>query len=68
MEICHEWCLNKLDTFRQALREALRRAQEAEEQAKDLGLRLFAKKVVRMRNKVRRLSKKGTVTLWKPTQ
>ncbi|HEY3367683.1 MAG TPA: hypothetical protein VGK74_21700 [Symbiobacteriaceae bacterium] len=37
------------------LQEALKRAQEAEEQAKDLRLRLFAKKVVRMRDKVRHL-------------
>jgi hypothetical protein len=51
-----------------ALQDALKRVQKAEEQAKDLRVRLFAKKVVRMRDKARRLSKKATVTLTNPTQ
>lgn len=51
-----------------ALQEALQRAQQAEEQAKDLRLRLFAKKVVRMRDKARRLGKKGSVKFRGPTK
>lgn len=50
-----------------ALQEALQRAQKAEDQAKDLRLRLFAKKVVRMRDKARRLGKKSSVKFQRPT-
>lgn len=49
------------------LQDALQRAQKAEEQAKDLRLRLFAKKIVRMRDKARRLGRKGSVKFSRPT-
>lgn len=51
-----------------ALQDALQRAQKAEEQAKDLRLRLFAKKVVGMRDKARRLDKTGSVKFRRPTK
>lgn len=51
----------------QALQDALQRAQKAEQQANDLRLRLFAKKVVRMRDKARRLDHTGSVKFRRPT-
>ncbi|MDB4895955.1 MAG: hypothetical protein JWN15_2217 [Firmicutes bacterium] len=50
-----------------ALQEAIQRAQTAEEQAKDLRRRLFAKRVVRMRDKARRLEKTGSAKFSRPT-
>lgn len=44
-------------TAHHALQEAHQRAQTAETLARDLRLQLFAKQVVRMRDKVRRLEK-----------
>lgn len=56
------------ETAHHALQETLKRAQKAEERAKDLQLRLFAKKVVRMRDKARCLSKTASVRFSRPTE
>jgi Xaa-Pro aminopeptidase len=51
-----------------ALQEALKRAHKSEALAGDLRLRLFAKNVVRTRDKVRHLDKKGAAKLHRLTE